>query len=386
MLSIPLTFFLGFLCRLLLVVSDPWFISSICHWFCTAFLTVAGPEPVLFPWVVVFCASIETGSFMLLSPRLGIFGRRSSTVQGPGSFPSLIFVGSRLIEIGAQQFSGLLFLAGVEWLFSFLVARGGSFLGSILPRSLFFQFYLLFFCSLFTYVASFYGRWPSGGPPGRHTAEREEAVRILGPAHPPGSTQEAVGASCLPPRSLGPPGYAILIGLCGLSLLAVMHVDIGTWLLDLAQPLYEYDLLGWRFSYCWDLFYRTPSLRLWFLRALPNWVVYNSLVDRCWSWELLVPHSAGWGCPGPSTFSTGLSLLCLNWAVPGWVSFSWIVTPQSWMLSFPAWHFPTPTQLETKSRYLLLVWSFAQACWVGHVLIYDPRLHANYSYWRPQSA
>ncbi|KAK9009216.1 hypothetical protein V6N11_035761 [Hibiscus sabdariffa] len=109
-----------------------------------------------------------------------------------------------------------------------------------------------------------------------------DAVRILGLTPPSGSTQKAVGASCLLPGSVGSPGFAIWIGLCG------------------------------------------PSL------------------------------------------------------------FSWVGIPLSWALSSPAWPFPSPTQLATKLGHLLHVWRLAQACWVGHVLNYDPRLHANYSYGRLQ--
>ncbi|KAK8684397.1 hypothetical protein V6N13_040427 [Hibiscus sabdariffa] len=80
----------------------------------------------------------------------------------------------------------------------------------------------------------------------------------------------------------------------------------------------------------------------------------------------------------------GLLVLQSGSAAPDWVSFSWVGIPLSWALSSPAWPFPSPTQLATKLGHLLHVWRLAQACWVGHVLNYDPRLHANYSYGRLQ--
>ncbi|KAK9031996.1 hypothetical protein V6N11_056281 [Hibiscus sabdariffa] len=203
----------------------------------------------------------------------------------------------------------------------------------------------------------FAGESPSGGPPGRRTAEHggpgssltfwndfpwsnqmlmwsnrmlvigrpitEEAVRILGTTHPPGPTQEAVGAS------------AIWIGLCGLSLLTVMLVDTGAWRPNL-------DIFGWDGEFHKPIFgtYWTGE---YICTLKPN------LFGRCWSWGLLIPLSVGW--PGPTKFLTGLPLFCLNWATPGWI------------LSFPAWSFPSPIWLETKSGYLLLVWRLAQTCW-----------------------
>ncbi|KAL4347498.1 hypothetical protein GQ457_17G013380 [Hibiscus cannabinus] len=293
-------------------VSDPWCISSICHRFCTAFLTVAGPELVLSSWAVVFCASIETGSFALLGPRLGIFGRRFSTVQGLGSW-----------FLGADGLPFTMPLRRPSW-----AAHGRAWWPWILPDSL----------ERLSVVN------PNASVVKPNVGNRATQLRKGGSDPRADSSIEFDPKGCR--SELSPSWIRRASWFCNL--------DRVVW----AQP--ACDLLGY--------------LRLWFLRASPNWVVYNSLIDCCWSWRLLVPHSAGWGWPDPSKFSPGLHFLFLNW-----VSFSWVGTPLSWALSSPAWPFPSPTQLETKFGHFLFVWRLAQACFHvrpdSHLQGLDTHLH-----------